>query len=62
MTPEELIKFVQTNKRRGIVKEVANRTGISIPTVMKYLSVDNVYNQTALKVIKAAKEVIDDTL
>ena len=61
MKPEELILFVKLNKRHGIVKAVAERTGISMPTVSKYLKGD-IYNQTALEVIKAAKEVIDDTL
>jgi hypothetical protein len=61
MKPEELIQFVKLNKRHGIIKAVSERTGISMPTVSKYLRGD-IYNKTAIEVIKAAKEVIDASL
>ena len=61
MDIQEVINQIKLNKRHGIVSKVSKKTGISMPTVRKYLSGDIVQPKalivlnTALQIIKEGK-------
>jgi hypothetical protein len=61
MDIQEVINQIKLNKRHGIVSKVSARTGISMPTVRKYLNGDVIQPKalivlnTALKIIKEYK-------
>jgi len=59
MTNIEKIQIELKSKRyHGLQKSIQERTGLSLPTIRKYLNGD-VYHPTAVKVFKTAKEIID---
>lgn len=59
MEIEQIINLIKIKKRHGIIKRVSQKTGISQPTVKKYLNGD-VINPKALVVLKAALEDVDN--
>lgn len=61
MEIQEVINQIKLNKRHGIVKQVAQRTGVSMPTVKKYLN-GEVIQPKALMVLNAALEIIKEKL
>jgi hypothetical protein len=59
MTNIEAIQQELKSKRyHGLQKTIQERTGLSLPTIRKYLNGD-VYHPTAIKVFKTAKEIIE---
>lgn len=61
MEIQEVINQIKLNKRHGIVKQVSQRTGVSMPTVKKYLN-GEVIQPKALMVLNAALEIIKEKL
>lgn len=61
MEIQEVINQIKLNKRHGIVKQVSQRTGVSMPTVKKYLN-GEVIQPKALIVLNAALEIIKEKL
>ncbi len=59
MEIEQIINLIKIKKRHGIIKRVSQKTGISQPTVKKYLNGD-VINPKALVVLKAALEDVEN--
>lgn len=55
----EIISLIKQKKRHGIIKRVATKTGVSQPTVRKYLEGD-VISDKALLVISAALEDVKE--
>ena len=55
----EVHNFVQENNYHGLAVAVQKRTGLSFPTVLKYLK-EEPYNPTAVKVLLTAKELIEE--
>jgi predicted transcriptional regulator len=53
----EIIKQIKLNKTHGLIKRVSDLTGVSQPSVRKYLSGD-IISPKAMAVIKAALEDI----
>jgi hypothetical protein len=59
MEIQEVINQIKLNKRHGIVSKVSARTGISMPTVRKYLNGD-VIQPKALIVLNTALQIIKE--
>jgi len=59
MEIQEVINQIKLNKRHGIVKQVSQRTGVSMPTVKKYLN-GEVIQPKALMVLNAALQIIKE--
>lgn len=59
MEIQEVIKQIKLHKKHGIVSKVSARTGISMPTVRKYLNGD-VIQQKALVVLNTAIDIINE--
>lgn len=59
MEIQEIINQIKLNKRHGIVKQVSQRTGVSMPTVKKYLN-GEVIQPKALMVLNAALQIIQE--
>lgn len=59
MEIQEIINIIKIQKRHGIIKRVSEKTGISQPTVKKYLN-GNVISDKALLVLKAALEDVEN--
>jgi response regulator of citrate/malate metabolism len=59
MEIQEIINFIKTKKKHGIIKRVSQKTGVSMPTVRKYLEGDIVYPK-AMTVLNAAMEDINN--
>ena len=51
----EIIKQIKLNTTHGLIKRVSDATGVSQPSVRKYLNGD-IINPKAMSVIKAALE------
>jgi hypothetical protein len=58
MDIQEVIKQIKLHKKHGIVSKVSARTGISMPTVRKYLNGD-VIQPKALIVLNTAIDIIN---
>ena len=58
MELQEIIKQIKLKKRHGLNKIVAEKTGVSMPTVKKYLD-GNIISPKALIVIKTALEEVN---
>jgi response regulator of citrate/malate metabolism len=58
MDIQEVIKQIKLHKKHGIVSKVSERTGISMPTVRKYLNGD-VIQPKALIVLNTAIDIIN---
>ena len=59
MELQEIINLIKVKKKHGIIKRVSAQTGVSMPTVRKYLEGD-IINPKAMSVIKAAMEDINN--
>ena len=59
MELQEIINLIKVKKKHGIIKRVSAQTGVSMPTVRKYLMGD-IINPKAMSVIKAAMEDINN--
>lgn len=59
MELQEIINLIKVKKKHGIIKRVSEQTGVSMPTVRKYLEGD-IINPKAMTVIKAAMEDINN--
>lgn len=59
MELEEIIKTIKLKKTHGLNKRVSDATGVSQPSVRKYLN-GNIINPKALAVIQAALEDINN--
>jgi hypothetical protein len=55
----EIIKQIKLNKTHGLIKRVSDATGVSQPSVRKYLNGD-IINPKAMSVIKAALEDVSN--
>lgn len=55
----EVYRFVQENHYHGLAVSIQKRTGLSFPTVLKYLK-EEPYNPTAVKVLLTAKDLIEE--
>ena len=53
MELQEIINLIKVKRKHGLVKRVSEQTGVSMPTVRKYLDGD-VINPKAMLVIKTA--------
>ena len=58
MELKEIIAVIKLNKKHGLIKTVSKKTGVSMPTVKKYLDGD-VINTKAMLVIKTALEEVN---
>jgi response regulator of citrate/malate metabolism len=59
MDIQEVINQIKLNKRHGIVSKVSKKTGISMPTVRKYLNGD-IVQPKALIVLNTALQIIKE--
>jgi hypothetical protein len=59
MDIQEVIDQIKLNKRHGIVSKVSKKTGISMPTVRKYLNGD-IVQPKALIVLNTALQIIKE--
>ena len=57
MDIQEVVKQIKLNKRHGLVKSINRETGISMPTIKKYLDGD-IVQPKALIVLNKALEII----
>lgn len=57
MDIQEVVKQIKLNKRHGLVKSINRETGISMPTIKKYLEGD-IVQPKALIVLNKALEII----
>jgi response regulator of citrate/malate metabolism len=57
MELQEIINLIKVKRKHGLVKRVSEQTGVSMPTVRKYLEGD-VINPKAMLVIKTALEEV----
>jgi transposase len=57
MDIQEVIKQIKLNKRHGMLMKISRETGISMPTIKKYLDGD-VVQPKALIVLNKALEII----
>ena len=57
MELQEIINIIKVKRKHGLVKRVSEQTGVSMPTVRKYLDGD-VINPKAMLVIKTALEEV----
>lgn len=55
---EQIQEELKHKHYHGLQKTIHERTGLSLPTIRKYLKGD-VYHPTAVKVFKTAKEIIE---
>jgi response regulator of citrate/malate metabolism len=55
MNIQEIIHLIKVQKTHGLIKRVSEATGVSQPSVRKYLNGD-IINPKAMSVIKAALE------
>jgi hypothetical protein len=58
MEIEEIIKTIKLRKTHGLIKRVSDATGVSQPSVRKYLN-GNIINPKAISVIKEALKDIN---
>jgi hypothetical protein len=59
MELQEIINLIKVKRKHGLVKRVSEQTGVSMPTVRKYLDGD-VINPKAMLVIKTALEEVSN--
>ena len=58
MNIDSIIKEIKLKRKHGLVKKVSKATGISMPTVKKYLEGEGIVSEKALTVLRyALKEV-----
>jgi len=59
MDIQEILKQIKLHKKHGIVSKVSARTGISMPTVRKYLN-GNVIQPKVLIILNTAIDIINE--
>ena len=59
MDIQQVVKEIKLHKKHGIVSQVSARTGISMPTVRKYLNGD-VMQPKVLLVLNTAIDIINE--
>ena len=59
MNLNEVVQLIKLNKKHGLIKRVSEATGVSQPSVRKYLNGD-VINPKAMIVLKAALEEVNN--
>lgn len=59
MDINQIIQIIKLKRTHGIHKRVAEKTGVSLPTVRKYLN-GEVVNPKALEVLQAALEDVQN--
>jgi len=59
MDIQEVLKQIKLHKKHGIVSKVAARSGISMPTVRKYLN-GNVIQPKVLIILNTAIDIINE--
>lgn len=60
MDIQQVVKEIKLHKKHGIVSQVSARTGISMPTVRKYLNGD-VTQPKVLLVLNTAIDIINES-
>jgi hypothetical protein len=60
MDIQQIVKEIKLHKKHGIVSKVSARTGISMPTVRKYLNGD-VTQPKVLLVLNTAIDIINES-
>jgi DeoR/GlpR family transcriptional regulator of sugar metabolism len=60
MDIQQIVKEIKLHKKHGIVSQVSARTGISMPTVRKYLNGD-VKQPKVLLVLNTAIDIINES-
>jgi transcriptional regulator with XRE-family HTH domain len=60
MEIENIIKRIKLNRKHGLVKKVSEATGISQPTVRKYLKGEGIVSEKALVVLRHALKEVED--
>ena len=59
MDLQQIVTLIKVKKKHGLIKRVSEVTGVSQPSVRKYLN-GNIINPTAMSVIKAALEEVNN--
>jgi response regulator of citrate/malate metabolism len=59
MDLQQIVQIIKLNKKHGLIKRVSETTGVSQPSVRKYLNGD-IINPKAMSVIKAALEEVNN--
>jgi lambda repressor-like predicted transcriptional regulator len=57
MELQEILNTIKLKKKHGLIRRVSQKTGVSMPTVKKYLDGD-IINPKAKKVIMSALEEV----
>lgn len=59
MTIEELRVKIAIGRYHGIAKDIQKKTGLSLPTIRKYMS-GEIYQPNAIKVLKTAYQLVHE--
>jgi response regulator of citrate/malate metabolism len=59
MDLQQIVTLIKVKKKHGLIKRVSEATGVSQPSVRKYLNGD-IINPKAMSVIKAALEEVNN--
>lgn len=59
MELQEILTTIRMKKKHGLIRRVSQKTGVSMPTVKKYLD-GNIINQKAMDVIRTAMEEVSN--
>lgn len=60
MNIDAIIKEIKLKRKHGLVKKVSKATGISMPTVKKYLDGEGIVSEKALVVLRYALREVDN--
>ena len=60
MNIDSIIKEIKLKRKHGLVKKVSKATGISMPTVKKYLEGEGIVSEKALTVLRYALKEVDN--
>lgn len=59
MELQEILNTIKLKKKHGLIRRVSQKTGVSMPTVKKYLD-GNIINPKAMDVIRTAMEEVSN--
>lgn len=59
MELQEILTTIKLKKKHGLIRRVSQKTGVSMPTVKKYLD-GNIINPKAMDVIRTAMEEVSN--
>lgn len=59
MELQEILTTIRMKKKHGLIRRVSQKTGVSMPTVKKYLD-GNIINPKAMDVIRTAMEEVSN--